>query len=386
MILYGVYEVSEFKYISDLSIYFGIFISAYWILLFISKKLSFTEKQIKLPEQVFLLIKPLSLILVSILFIIIHFIFIKGFPSIQALGVFKLSEVVKLRASITESVPSWVNYMFSWNLKSIIPFTLTLLFLKADKKWYWFFFIIAIAYAFLLMQKSFILLVLMPVGIIALYQKKWFYVIKIGLSSLVIVFFLTYIQNVTMRGGINDIQVDFEKKPPSAGSIILNIFLGLKDRVAVTPGKTVTKWFDHIPEDKPFLHGNGFKFYSKLSGGQFHDYTKELYPLVYEENAKHGLTGTVNVAGFMRGYANFGLLGLVIAAIGLALFLVILELFYRDQTLIKFALNIFPLIMLSSSSLLTIMFSGGWLLTLFLFILFRSVFNSEIEVSQKRNN
>jgi hypothetical protein len=108
--------------------------------------------------------------------------------------------------------------------------------------------------------------------------------------------------------------------------------------------------------------------------------------LVYEENAKHGLTGTVNVAGFMRGYANFGLLGLVIAAIGLALFLVILELFYRDQTLIKFALNIFPLIMLSSSSLLTIMFSGGWLLTLFLFILFRSVFNSEIEVSQKRNN
>ena len=47
MILYGVYEVSEFKYISDLSIYFGIFISAYWILLFISKKLSFTEKKNK---------------------------------------------------------------------------------------------------------------------------------------------------------------------------------------------------------------------------------------------------------------------------------------------------------------------------------------------------
>jgi hypothetical protein len=35
-------------------------------------------------------------------------------------------------------------------------------------------------------------------------------------------------------------------------------------------------------------------------------------------------------------------------------------------------LNIFPLVMLSSSSLLTIMFSGGWLLTIVLFVVYRA--------------
>jgi hypothetical protein len=372
LILYGVFEVCQSTYMGNLALYFAVFTSAYWALFFLVKKLELKSRVFEFPSALLNVVNPLSLISISVLFIFVHFIFINGFPSIQALGVLKLSEVVKLRASITESVPSWVNYMFSWNLKAIIPFTLAILFLKGEKKLYWIFYFIAITYAFLLMQKSFILLVLAPVGIIALFKKKWFYVLKYGLSSIVIVFFLTYIQNVTMRGGVNDIQLDYEKKTQSAGSIIMNIFLGLKDRVAVTPGRIVTKWFDHIPKDKPFLNGNGFKIYTKISGGEFHDYTKELYPLVYQENAQHGLKGTVNVAGFMRGYANFGVFGLVLAAIGLALFLVIIELIFKEQTLLKFALNIFPLVMLSSSSLLTIMFSGGWLLTIVLFVVYRT--------------
>lgn len=371
LIIYGVFEVSQLKYLGSLALYFAVFATTYWTFYFFMNKVGLKSNNAEFPARFLNVVNPLSLICVSVLFIVVHFIFIKGFPSIQAMGVLKLSEVVKLRASITESVPSWVNYMFSWNLKAIIPFTLAILFLKGEKKLYWIFFFIAITYAFLLMQKSFILLVLAPVGIIALFERKWFYLLKLGVSSIVIVFFLTYIQNVTMRGGINDIQLDYEKKTQSAGSIIMNIFIGLKDRVAVTPGRTVTKWFDHIPKDKPFLYGNGFKIYTKISGGEFHDYTKELYPLVYEENAKHGIMGTVNVAGFMRGYANFGLFGLVLAGIGLAMFLVMIELVFKEQTLIKFALNIFPLVMLSSSSLLTIMFSGGWLLTIVLFVLYR---------------
>jgi len=378
LVVYGVLEVNKSKYVGELALYFTVFTSAYWVSFLLLKKMNLKSSVFDFPALFLKWINPISLIIISVVCIIVHFIFIHGFPSIQALGVYKLSEVVKLRASITESVPSWVNYMFSWNLKAIIPFTLAMLFLKGDKKWYWIYYFISITYAFLLMQKSFILLVLAPVGIIALFEKKWFYVLKFGFSSIVIVFFLTYIQNVTMRGGINDIQLEYEKETQSTGSIVMNIFLGLKDRVAVTPGRIVTKWFDHIPKDKPFLKGNGFKIYTKLSGGEFHDYTEELYPLVYKENAKHGLKGTVNVAGFMRGYANFGLLGLGLAALGLACYLVILEWVFREQTLIKFALNIFPLVMLSSSSLLTIIFSGGWLLTIILFVVFRHLLSAEI--------
>ncbi|MEY4141684.1 MAG: hypothetical protein RL110_1056 [Bacteroidota bacterium] len=380
LVVYGVFEVNKSKYMGNLALYFAVFTSAYWFFFLLLKKLNLKSSLFQLPTVFLKLINPISLILISVVGIIVHFIFIHGFPAIQALGVLKLSEVVKLRASITESVPSWVNYMFSWNLKAIIPFTLVMLFLKGDKKWYWIYYFISITYAFLLMQKSFILLVLAPVGILALFEKKWLYVLKFGFSSIVIVFFLTYIQNVTMRGGINDIQLEYEKETQSAGSIVMNIFLGLKERVAVTPGRIVTKWFDHIPKDKPFLKGNGFKIYTKLTGGEFHDYTEELYPLVYKENAKHGLKGTVNVAGFMRGYANFGLLGLALAALGLAFYLVIIEYVFKEQTLIKFALNIFPLVMLSSSSLLTIIFSGGWLLTIVLFVVFRHLLSVKTSI------
>ena len=382
LITYGVHEVSGFQYTGNLLIYFGSFTLAYWGFYLLLRKKDLHPKVVKMPSFLNSIIHTRTLIVVSVLAVIVHFLYLQGFPSIRALGLLKLSEVVQLRAAITESVPSWVNYLFSWNLKAIIPFTLAMLFLKGKTKEYWFYYFFAIIYAFLLMQKSFILLVLAPVGIIAVFQKKWLYVLKYGLSSIVIVFFLTYIQNVTMRGGVNDIQLDYEKKVPSAGSIIMNIFLGLKERVAVTPGKTVTKWFEHIPKDKPFLKGNGFKLYTKLSGGEFHDYTKELYPLVYEENAKHGLQGTVNVAGFMRGYANFGRIGLVLAAVGLAFYLVIIERIFNDHVLIKFALNIFPLIMLSSSSLLTIMFSGGWLLTVLLFVIFRSELRPDMGTNQ----
>lgn len=375
LILYGVYDVSKFEYFNYLMIYFVVFLLTYWIFFLGMKKIQFNTLRSTILDPLSQWIKPHSLIVISVFFICIHFIFINGFPSIQALGMQKLSEVVKLRASITESVPSWVNYMFSWNLKAIIPFTLAIVFLNGDKKWYWAYYFISIAYAFLLMQKSFILVVLSPVLIISLINKKWFYLIKYALSSILIVFFLTYIQNVTMRGGVNDIQLDFEHKKPSKASIVLNIFLGLKDRVAVTPGKTVTKWFEHIPQDKPFLRGNGFKLYAKLTRGEFHDYTKELYPLVYEENAKHGLRGTVNVAGFMRGYANFGTYGLLLAAIGLAFYLAIIELIFENHTIGKFALNIFPLIMLSSTSLLTILFSGGWFIIVLLFTIHKDRFN-----------
>ena len=180
LVVYGVFEVNKSKYMGNLALYFAVFTSAYWFFFMLLMKLNFNSSLFQLPAVVLTLINPISLILISVVGIIVHFIFIQGFPSIQALGVLKLSEVVKLRASITESVPSWVNYMFSWNLKAIIPFTLVLLFLKGDKKWYWIYYFISITYAFLLMQKSFILLVLAPVGMLALFEKKWIYVLKFG--------------------------------------------------------------------------------------------------------------------------------------------------------------------------------------------------------------
>jgi hypothetical protein len=370
LLLYGVVKVSGWQYVPDLLIYFSSFLLFYFTVSALNGKFGFIRNDFSWLKNFGDLLKVEYLVFASILGIVIHFIFLGNIPTWDAYKAMKLSEVVMIRRNITENMPTLINYMMSWNLKALIPFTLAILFVRKDQKWYWIFFPIAVIYAFLMMQKSFILLVLMPMGIIALLTKQWFYVGKLGVIAVSVVFTLSYVQNVTLRGGFNDIRLEYEKQP-SAGSVFDRLFGGLINRVSVVPGKTVAKWFEHIPEDKPFLYGNGYKIVSKITGGKYHDYARELYPYVYVENAKHGLVGSVNVASFMRGYSNFGTVGLFIAALILALVLVLAETIFSGYVLFKLAFNAFPVLMLSSTSLETNLASGGWLLTMCLFLLFK---------------
>jgi len=93
-------------------------------------------------------------------------------------------------------------------------------------------------------------------------------------------------------------------------------------------------------------------------------------PFFYPEYAKQGIKGSVNTAHFMRSYANFGWWGLPISAILLASFFGFLNNIYRKTNPnLAFSLQIFPLLLLSSGSLLTLLFSGGWGLILVLIML-----------------
>lgn len=139
----------------------------------------------------------------------------------------------------------------------------------------------------------------------------------------------------------------------------------------VVPGKTVGDWFLLIPDEYPFLNGCGYRF-ARIFGCEFTEYSKVFYPRLYPQYAEKGLKGTVNVATFMYEYSNFGKTGLVLAALIVSLlFLFIQKLF--DQDFVWLAVfNFFPALMLSSTSFTTLLFSGGWGLTILLFFIFRS--------------
>jgi hypothetical protein len=370
LLLFGVIKVSGWKYVPYLLVYFCSFLLFYSTLYRLNASYKFFNVEGGWLKKMGDRLKTQHFVYASVLCILIHFIFLGNIPTWEAYNAMRLSEVVMIRRNITEHMPTWVNYMMSWNLKALIPFTLAILFVRKDQKWYWIFFPIAVIYAFFMMQKSFILLIMMPVGIIALLMKRWMYVVKYGVIAVTVVFTLSYVQNVTLRGGFNDIRLEYEKQP-SAGNLFDRIFGGLTNRVVVVPGKIVVSWFDHVPKDKPFLNGNGYRIIAKVSGGKYHDYARELYPYVYVENAKHGLVGSVNVASFMRGYANFGTVGLVISALFLALILVLIESVFEGHLVFKIAFNAFPILMLSSTSLETNLASGGWLLILTLFLLYK---------------
>ena len=95
----------------------------------------------------------------------------------------------------------------------------------------------------------------------------------------------------------------------------------------------------------------------------------ELYPIIYPEFAKRGFSGTVNVASFMYDYVNFGVFGFLLSAVSIALIFNIVEFVFKSNFVALFSLNAFYVLMLSSSSLSTLLFSGGWGLIIVLFML-----------------
>lgn len=374
LLLVGVVSYSGVKYFDYLSLYLGSFLVFYFLLFYLFKKTRFTLDSFKLLDKVRGFLPVNYLVVLSVLAVVLHLFYLKGIPAIDGLYAYKLSQVVFIRRAITEDVPSWINYVTSWNIRAVIPILLTNLFLRKDKRLYWFYFFVAVIYSFALMQKSMVLFIVIPVGFLSLYQRKWLYSLKLALTSLVIIIGLSYIQNVSLRGGINDVKLEYVKAP-KFNSTLEKILYGLKKRIVMVPGKMVVDWFELIPAKKPFLNGNGFKFVTLVSGGNYHDYSRELYPYVYVENAKHGLVGSVNVASFMRGYSNFGSLGLVISGFFLALTILIVEQIFSNHLLFKCAFNAFPILVLSSGSLLTLLISGGWGLTILLFLIYRENFN-----------
>lgn len=373
LLLFGIVANSGFKYVNYLSLYFTSFLAFYFLFFKVSRTLKFSFNAFSIREKIRNLVHINYLIGFSIFAVVLHLIYLKGIPAIDGLYAFKLSEVVFIRRAITEDVPSWINYLTSWNIRAIMPIVLTLLFIRKDKRMYWLFFFVAVLYSFALMQKSMILFVLIPVGFLSIYQRKWLYSLKLVITSLVVIVGLSYIQNVSLRGGINDIKLEYEKDP-TFNTALEKILYGLKKRIVLVPGKTVVAWFEHIPSDKPFLNGNGYSFVSKITGGTYHNYARELYPYVYVENAKHGLVGSVNVASFMRGYSNFGASGLILSALVLAFTFVCIGSIFAKNLFFNLAFNSFPVVFLSSTSLLTICLSGGWVLTIALFLLYKDLF------------
>ena len=150
---------------------------------------------------------------------------------------------------------------------------------------------------------------------------------------------------------------------------------GIINRRFIVPGKVVGLWFNNIPSKYPFLYGNGYSFIAKLRHVPLVEYSNDLYAELYPQYAADGLRGSVNTASFMYDYANFGVWGLLLSGAVMAFWLFLLQGVFPNMKIL-FILNLFPILMLTSTSLLTLLFSGGWLLTVLLYLLFKRKFNT----------
>ncbi len=316
--------------------------------------------------------------LLSPVFIVYHWYILGGIPTLSAFMNSNSFEIYEMRNHVT-SGGTLVNYLYSFEIKAILPF-LILYFFKTRSKWFYPFLILGTAYGLSLIMKSVIISVLMPIGIYCLFEKKYLVAGLVSLITLGGLMMLTFCANPALRGGDTYhangqlLEPGKELKKETVFSSANKGFTGLQDRVIYIPGKTVAYWFMCIPKKAPFLYGDGYKPIAKLKGHSFVDYSTELYKFIYPDWYKQGYRGSVNCASFMYDYANFGNWGMILSGLILATLFYLIYLLNCYNLQASTSINFMNLLMVSSTSLTTLLFSGGWGMFIALFLLTKEKF------------
>ena len=367
----GLIWTSGFAHIDKALIAFASIFGSYFLLSKYSGNLSSNLKSLD-----FTVAKSwLTYLYISCLLLVsVDLVYMGELPGFKAFNIDNAETIRALRQSIHENAPKWLIYLSGFNLKALIPFALLSSLITKNKTWYFILLIIGVVYAFGMMQKSFVFSVLFPCMIFSFLQKKWGYLIKYVFIILFCTFGTTALASKAPAPSPNQ-----EKVEQPALPLWLRIPIGIADRTIIRPGEVMGKWFEVIPKDKPYLYGDGYKIIAKIKGNEFHTYTTELYPILYPKYHERGLTGSVNCASFVREYSNFGYLGLVLGGILVGFVVFITHIYFGEDRILSISLNIFPLLMVSSKSLMTILFSGGWGLTLLLLVLFKKPLSTQIQ-------
>jgi hypothetical protein len=296
---------------------------------------------------------------------ILHLGWLGKIPFVEAWQTRELSEANLIRKIGSASLPKWLHYASTWSVRALLPASALFFLIKKNKIGFALSLSVGVLYGLALLQKSLVLWVSIPILVYFLTQRQWMRALLMSALTGLLFVLAIFANNPQLHGGVNDLKTLTPSERRSS-----QVSEGLFKRIFIVPGKTLSLWFSHVPKDKPFLKGRDLQFYAKLTGQKTADYNLELYPLFYPQYAKQGVKGSVNTAHFMRAYANFGWWGLPLAAAMLAMFFQLLNIVHRKtQSSLAFCLQIFPLLLLSSGSLLTLLFSGGWgLIILLLFI------------------
>ncbi len=378
-LIFGVINDSGIQYLSLLLLYLTVFLLTYFFADKFIRRSSAIRKIISIATSKIELGKldlvSIVLLVVTILFMLVHFFYLGGVPTVQAWQSHNSFDIYIIRKIATTQSPSFINYPHSFILKAIIPFLLLFFYQKEYNKIFIVLFFISFFYCTAFIAKSYLVTALIPLLLFVFFKKKYFQFICISLLIFCGLNFLVFVSNPALRGGDSN-QLPIIEIPSQSGDELTSSLNGLTTRTFLVPGAIVSKWFRFIPDSKPFLNGKGYHFISIILRTEFKNYTSELYPLIYPGYAKRGYAGTVNTASFMYDYSNFGWIGIIYSAIILAIVFVFVNLIFEDNNFIKICVNLYYVLALSSSSLLTLAFSGGWGLMILLFLIFRKDFTS----------
>lgn len=369
----GVIYTSGYKYTGLLSIHF-ISILIFYLCFIRLKKIEKLIKKITTHFSVSFSLYNIAIVLLicTILFGISHWLKMQSIPALDAYFCLNYEKTVAIRDSITRNIPSFFNYGFAFSIKAILPFLMVYFFITKKRKLLLISSLYSFIYAASLMQKSFILTIFLPILILSLLNKKWIISIIYSSSIALGIFLLFYIANPQIRSGFKKHTTQQEQTYIKNHSTIYIATHKILKRIVILPGEVVSGWFDVFPQKESFLKGRGYHCLAPVLNKPYFNIAEELYKHLYPEYYKQGYRNQVNSASFMYEYANFGIWGLIISGFVLAIIFFVIKTIFSYHFKIQIAINVMPIFMLSSSSITTLMLSGGWGLIILLFLLFKT--------------
>ncbi|MEI6766179.1 MAG: hypothetical protein WCM76_11090 [Bacteroidota bacterium] len=317
----------------------------------------------------------------GVVFIIYHLIYLKNIPVWTAYNSLDYYGIALIRQGITEHHNSFIHYTSSFLLKAILPFLVLFFFIK--KRWlFWILLPIAIFYAMAMMQKGLVVSQVLPLIVFLFIKRRY---ILSGVFILVAVAgVLALIVNASpnLRASEEDISAYMaahrrayvpQKTKVAITESMASTSNALFERIVFTTGRDVGRWFTLIPSQLPYANGCGYRFLAPVLGcdSKDYEYDRVIWDNLYIVEYNEGLRGTVTSAYFMYDYANFGKAGLVLAGFLLAFVFVLLKIVFEGHAQWLASLNILYTLWLSNVALYSLLLSGGWVLTILLFWLFR---------------
>lgn len=359
---------------------------------FLVQRLTFINKSIS--DKLIQLIT-----VVSIMAVTVHFIELGFVPISKAFFSLDYEFLTHFRRELITSHPRVFSYMLGFFLKGVFPF---LLFYYAFKKsgFYWVLLTISLFYALNFLHKSLVIPLVLPGIVLFLVRGRYKSFITLVLISVVYISGLTISANPVLKKDLfsfvyevdqieklkekqkeeNKIKKSLSKKyglrnasKRKGGNLLV---YGISRRIFYIPGMTVGEWFRHVPDTLPYLGVQGYNFLTPITGKPYRKYSQELYEYIYPSWYNRGYRGNVNVAAFMHDYVAFGWIGLILSGLLIALVLSFIDIVFKSQTA-RLALNTYGLFSLSSTALSITLFSGGWMLVVFLYLILGKSFINE---------
>jgi hypothetical protein len=334
----------------------------------------------------------LALGVCTVLMIAYHMFVLGRVPILLAFDTVDYLEIVRIRQDATYDLPRHLKYVREFLLKAVLPFLILYFYVARKRMAFCLFLVLAIAYGLSQMQKFYVLTPVIPVLVLLLQQRRWLRFAVVAAFPVVGIVLLAYVTNPSFRIGSapststhathpgtsgrpkmfddapNETPIEFLAEATERATGIADV---LYERLLIVPGQVARNWFDLVPAKIPYGQGCGYRWLAPLLGCRFIDFSEVTYQIQYPEYASRGIRGLMTAGTAVNDYANFGPTGLIVGGVVLALAFVVVRILFRGAEYLLLPLNLLPAMALIEGPLTTVALSGGWGLTLLLFLLFR---------------